>query len=119
VAFTEAWVDRTVQAAAGDKLTALPRIDEAIRRRRAEKGPGERFLEQLIGLDLKPADVRLGQAFCDAVIAARGQEGLDRAWQRPAHLPSAAELAEPSRWLVRMAAAELDLPEEPPAQDVP
>lgn len=108
VSFTEGWVDTVVSAAAGDKLTDLPRIEEAISRRRAEKGPGEQFLEQLIGLDLRPKDVRLGRSFCDAVIAARGQEGLDRAWQTPDYLPTEAELADPSRWLVRMAAAELE-----------
>jgi putative hydrolase len=108
VAFVEGYSDRVVQVAADGKLTALPRIEEIVRRRRAEKGQGERFLEQLIGLDLKPGDFRQGQAFCEAVVAARGQEGLDRAWQSPDHLPTAAELAEPSRWLLRMAAAEIE-----------
>lgn len=108
VAFTEGWVTTVVAAAAGDKLPALPRIEEAISRRRAAKGPGERFLEQLVGLDLQPRDVRLGRAFCEAVIAARGQEGLDRAWRQPEYLPSSKELAEPSLWLVRMAGAELE-----------
>lgn len=108
VSFTLAWVDTVVEAAAGERLTALARIEEAILRRRAEKGPGERFLEQLVGLALRPADVRAGRAFCRAVIDARGQEGLDRAWARPEHLPRPDELAEPSRWLVRMAAAELE-----------
>ncbi len=107
VAFVEGWSETCVHGAAGDKLAGLGRIEEAVRRRRAEKGPGERFLEQLIGLDLKPADVRVGRSFCTAVIAARGQEGLDRAWQRAEHLPEPTELADPSRWLVRMAAAEL------------
>lgn len=107
-AFTEGWVTAVVAAAADGKLPALPRIEEAISRRRAAKGPGERFLEQLIGLDLQPRDVRQGRAFCEAVIDARGQEGLDRAWRQPAYLPSAEELHEPSRWLVRMAAAELE-----------
>lgn len=108
VSFTEAWADTVVRSAAAGKLTALPRIEEAIRRRRAEQGPGERFLTQLIGLDLTPADIRQAQAFCDAVIAARGQAGLDRVWRDQSHLPTAEELGEPSRWLVRMAAAELD-----------
>ena len=108
VSFTEAWVDTVVRAAAGDKLPALPRIEEAIRRRRAEQGPGERFLTQLVGLDLTPADVRLAQDFCRAVLAARGQDGLDRVWRDAGHLPSLEELGEPSRWLVRMAAVELD-----------
>ena len=108
VAFVEGYSETTVAAAAGDKLTALPRIEEAARRRRAEKGPGERALEQLLGLDLKPSDVRLGPAFCEAVLAARGRSGLERAWQSMESLPRADELSEPSRWLVRMAAAELD-----------
>lgn len=108
VSFTEAWTDTVVREASGDKLPALPRIEEAIRRRRAEQGPGERFLTQLVGLDLTPSDVRLAQEFCAAVLVARGQEGLDRVWRDPAHLPSLEELAEPSRWLVRMAAVELE-----------
>ena len=108
VSFVIAWTDTVLRAAAGDKLTALPRIEEALRRRRAEQGPGERFLTQLVGLDLTPGAIREAQAFCDAVLAARGQEGLDRVWRDRAFLPTGDELAEPSRWLVRMAAAELD-----------
>lgn len=108
VSFTEGWVNTVIAAAAADKLTDLPRIEEAISRRRATKGPGERFMEQLVGLDLQPKDVRLGRSFCDAVIAARGQAGLDRAWRAPEYLPTQEELEDPSRWLVRMAAAELE-----------
>lgn len=108
VAFIEGYADTVVRTAAADRLGALPRIDEVMQRRKAEHGPGERFLQQLIGLDLKPTDLRQGQSFCQAVLDARGQEGLDRAWQRAEHLPGPEELVEPSRWLVRMAAAELE-----------
>ncbi|MPZ73534.1 MAG: hypothetical protein GEU74_09935 [Nitriliruptorales bacterium] len=108
VSFVEGYSETIVTAAAGDRLTSLGRIQEAARRRRAEKGPGESSLEQLLGLDLKPGDVRLGPAFCQAVITARGISGLDRAWRSPEALPSADELSEHSHWLVRMAAAEID-----------
>jgi putative hydrolase len=108
ISFVEGWSDTVVRAAAGDKLRALPRIEEATRRRRAEKGPGERSLEQLLGLDLKPANVRVGPAFCEAVIAAKGLEGLDHAWSAEQWLPTAAELDDPSRWLLRLAAAEIE-----------
>ena len=119
VSFVEGYSETVVAAAAGDRLTSLGRIQEATRRRRAEKGPGERSLEQLLGLDLKPADVRVGPAFCQAVIAARDVSGLDRAWRAPDALPSADELAEPSRWLLRMAAAEIEaeLATDDPAPD--
>lgn len=108
VSFAEGWSETVVAAAAGDRLSALPRIEEAARRRRAEKGPGERALEQLLGLDLKPTDVRLGPAFCEAVIAARDRSGLDRVWRSADHLPRPEELEDPSRWLVRMAAVEIE-----------
>ncbi len=108
VAFIESYSDVVVRAAAADRLTALPRIEEATRRRRASSGPGERFLAQLIGLDLKPADFRQGQTFCEVVIAARGQGGLDRVWEGPDSLPTEQELADPSTWLVRLAAREIE-----------
>jgi uncharacterized protein (DUF2342 family) len=56
--------------------------------------------------------VRDARAFCDAVIAARGQEGLDRVWNDAAHLPASEDFGEPSRWLVRMAAVELEAPDD-------
>ncbi|MGH8910304.1 MAG: zinc-dependent metalloprotease [Egibacteraceae bacterium] len=108
VAFVEAYSEVVIRAAAAQRLTGLPRIEEATRRRRATSGPGERFLAQLIGLDLKPADFRLGQTFCEAVVTARGQEGLDRVWESPTCLPTERELADPSAWLVRLAAREIE-----------
>jgi putative hydrolase len=107
VSFTEAYADTVVHSAAGVRLPALGGIEEARWRRRVEHGPGERFLAQLVGLDLTPGDLRTAQAFCQAVIDARGQEGLERVWEDPVCLPELDELHEPSRWLVRMAAREL------------
>lgn len=114
VAFVEAYAEVVVAAAADSRLGVLTRIEEAIRRRRAAHGPGERALHQLIGLDLMPRQVREARGFCDAVIAARGQEGLDRVWHDVTRLPTAADFTEPSRWLVRMAAVELEDPEDQP-----
>lgn len=110
VSFIEGYSDVVLRRAADGKLPSLARIAEAAIRRRAEKGAGERFLEQLVGLDLKPSDVRQGARFCDAVVEARGVDGLDRVWAGAELLPTAAELVEPSRWLVRMAARDLDGP---------
>jgi putative hydrolase len=113
VAFVEAYAEVVIGAAGGTRLGAHGRIEEAMRRRRAERGPGERMLNQLIGLDLLPRQVRDARAFCDAVIAARDQAGLDRVWQNPNYLPTSADFEDPSRWLVRMAAVELEKGETP------
>lgn len=105
-AFTAGWTETVVAAAGEGKLPTLPRIAAAAQERRAERGTGEQLLSQLVGLDLRPADLAAGRRFCATVIAARGQRGLDRAWQDAAHLPTTAELEDPSRWLVRLAAEE-------------
>ncbi|HEX6256675.1 MAG TPA: zinc-dependent metalloprotease [Euzebyales bacterium] len=118
VAFVEAYAELAVRTAAGTRLGALTRIEEAMRRRRAAQGPGEQTLHQLIGLDLVPRQIRDARSFCDAVIAARGQVGLDRVWDDATHLPTTDDFSDPSRWLVRMAAVELEDPrEDPPSTD--
>ncbi|MGI9017306.1 MAG: zinc-dependent metalloprotease [Euzebya sp.] len=109
VSLVAGYADVMVRRAGQGKLTNLERIEEITVRRRGEQGPGEQFLTQLIGLDLRPSDVRAGQAFCTAVLAARGPTRLDVVWRDAAHLPTPAEIADPSRWLVRLAAEEADL----------
>ena len=116
-AFTRAWVDVVVRTAASGRLPSAARIEEVMKRRRAERGRGEEFLQQLVGLDLRPEDLQLGRSFCAAVLDARGQGGLDHVWRDAAWLPDYDELVEPSRWLLRLAADETavgtddDLPE--------
>lgn len=112
VAFVEGYAELVVGRAGGERLGALGRIEEIMRRRRAERGPGEQMLHQLLGLDLLPRHVRDARAFCEAVVAARGQEGLDRVWHAPERLPTVDDFADPSRWLVRMAAIELEVGDE-------
>lgn len=112
VALVGAWARREMARAASDRLPNLGRIEEVLRRRRATKGDGEELLERLLGLDLQPDDETVGEAFVAAVEEARGPEGLHRALAHPENLPDADELAEPSRWLVRMASGE-EIPDDP------
>jgi putative hydrolase len=108
----QAWVRQEVRGAAEDRLPNLVRVEEVLRRRRATHGSGEEMLAGLLGLDLKPDDEEVGDHFLEAVREARGLEGLRRALAHPENLPDAEELAEPSRWLVRMAGGE-DIPDDP------
>ncbi len=119
VSLVAGYADVMVRRAGAGKLTNLARIEEVTVRRRGEQGPGEQFLAQLIGLDLRPSDVRAGEAFCEAVLAARGPNGLDVIWRDAAHLPTPAEIAEPSRWLIRLAAEEAETGVAPALDDLP
>lgn len=102
----QSWARREVDRAASERLPNRERIDEVLRRRRATKGSGEELLERLLGLDLKPEDETIGDAFVAAVEAAHGPQGLRQALAHPENLPDSEELAEPARWLERMAAGD-------------
>lgn len=112
VCLLQAWAREEVRRAAEDRLPNLGRIEEVLRRRRATRGDGERMLAALLGLDLRPEDEAVGDRFLAAVREARGLAGLRRALAHPENLPDTDELAEPSRWLVRMASGE-EVPDDP------
>ena len=82
------------------------RIQEALQRHRVERGAAADFVDLMLGLQLGRAEYEQGQAFCTGVIERAGIDGLNRIWEREAHLPTAAEFEAPGLWLARL---ELDL----------
>ena len=110
-----AWARHEVARAVEGRLPSLPRIEEVLRRRRAERGDGEQLLSSLLGLDLKPDDETLGERFVEAVEQARGPEGLRRALDHPENLPDAEEMADPASWLERTGGGDADVPDDPSA----
>ncbi len=101
MALVEGHAEHVMDVVGEDVLPNLPALREALNRRRADRAPLVRLLERLIGLDLKLAQYEIGKAFCDAVVAARGIEGLNVAWSDPGLLPTADELRAAERWLDR------------------
>ena len=114
VSLVGAWARHEVQRAIEGRLPSFERIDEVLRRRRAERGAGEQLLSSLLGLDLKPDDETVGERFVVAVEEARGPEGLRRALDHPENLPDAEEMADPASWLQRTE-ADSDVPDDPSA----
>jgi putative hydrolase len=106
VCLVQAWARYEVARAARGRLTQLDQIDEILRRRRATVGDGEALLAQLLGLNLKPDDETVGDVFVEAIAAGPGTDALEEALAHPENLPDRDELADPSRWLLRMAAAD-------------
>lgn len=111
VCLVGAWARHEVARVAEERLPSLDRIAEVQRRRRADRGDGDDLLASLLGLDLQPDDETVGERFVVAVEQALGPEGLRRALEHPENLPDTTELADPSAWLIRMAAAD-DLPDD-------
>ncbi len=101
MALVEGHAEHVMDAAGAASLPQLPKLREALNRRRREKPPLVKLLERLLGLDLKLRQYEVGKRFCDAVVRDWGVAGLNRAWSAPEHLPTLAELDEPAAWVRR------------------
>ena len=101
MAIIEGHAEHVMDAAGAAVLPSLPKLREALERRRREKPPLVKLLERLLGLDLKLRQYVIGKRFCDAVVRDWGIEALNRAWSAPDHLPTLAELDDPPSWVRR------------------
>ena len=78
---------------------------EAIRAKFTVRRQGQGFdkiIRKLLGLDAKMRQYRDGAAFCRAVIARVGMNGLNKVWTSPNTLPTRAEITDPDIWLARV-----------------
>lgn len=96
----EGFAEWSMNEVGKDLLPDFDKMREGMNRRRAERSPVEKLLEQLLGLDLKLEQYRAGEKFVTAV----AQSGrLDVLWVGPSNLPSLEEVTEPGKWLDRIA----------------
>lgn len=77
-------------------------LTEAVRRRRVEADPSDRFVERLLGLELDQAQYDRGEAFIEGIVERAGDEVLARLWSDESHLPTPAEVDAPGLWLARI-----------------
>jgi coenzyme F420 biosynthesis associated uncharacterized protein len=114
----EGHAEHTMDAVGAEVLPSLPRLREAMNRRRRDgyRGLPWRVLERLLGLELKLRQYEVGRRFCDAVVDVGGTDALARAWKGPESLPTQAELEAPAQWLARTRppSGELDRTHVPP-----
>ena len=86
-------------------LPSFARLDAAYRRRAGERGPLERLLWRVTGLEMKLEQYRVGERFARDVHDRYGMSVLNRAWDGPEALPRPEELAAPERWYRRVVRA--------------
>src|SRR4026209_213780 len=72
-------------------------ISARFHERRQRRSGFERAVLRLTGMDLKLEQYAKGEHFVRAVAEARGRSALARIWDGPETLPTAEEIAEPSR----------------------
>ena len=73
-------------------------------RRSQRRGPFDRIVARLTGLDLKLEQYRRGERFVSGVAAAGGKSAIDALWAGPENLPTEEEFANPQVWVRRVLA---------------
>lgn len=99
-----------VMDAIGEQLD--PRYAELRRRLdrdRERRGPLDRLVAKLLGIEMKLAQYERGKRFCDEVAGESGIRALNAVWHGPESLPTPAELDDPAAWIERTGAAERHL----------
>jgi coenzyme F420 biosynthesis associated uncharacterized protein len=115
MAVIEGHAEHVMDAVAPDLLPSLPKLREAIDKRRRSQSGLSRLVAKLLGLDLKLRQYEQGKKFCDAVVAQASVEALHYVFSAPEALPTLAEIDEPSAWVERVWRAD-GAPGSPSAQ---
>jgi coenzyme F420 biosynthesis associated uncharacterized protein len=102
MALLEGHASFVMNQVAADRVEDLPRMRRALRERRRAGGM-ERGFQRAIGFETKIAQYDTGERFVRAIVKDAGMERFNRIWEREEHLPTAAEIAEPARWVERVA----------------
>ena len=83
-------------------IPSFKEMSGAFRRRRESKSGAERFVERMLGFDLKLQQYKVGERFCKEVAERRGLDFLNLAWRSEEDLPHGEEIRNPSLWIDRM-----------------
>lgn len=83
-------------------LPSYEYIEARVRQRQLRRPLIEEAFNRITGMDLKLAQYQQGEAFINAVVAARGAAFANRIWERPENLPTMEEIRAPYLWIARM-----------------
>jgi coenzyme F420 biosynthesis associated uncharacterized protein len=82
-------------------LDNFDELEAAFARRRSQRTLVERLVLAITGINMKMRQYEVGEKFCEAVAAAGGVSLLNRVWEGPDMMPTAAELRSPASWVAR------------------
>jgi coenzyme F420 biosynthesis associated uncharacterized protein len=108
MAVIEGHAEHVMDAVAPDLLPSLPKLREALDRRRRSQSGLSRLVGRLLGLDLKLRQYEQGKYFCDTVVRERGVTALHHVFSGPEALPTLQELRDPHAWMARTMPPELE-----------
>lgn len=96
------YVDWTMDQIGTSLIASYDQVTEAVRRRRVEADPSDRFVEQLFGLELSQSVYEAGAEFVRQIARRAGDDGVARLWTDPENLPTPNEMEAPGVWVARV-----------------
>lgn len=93
-----------------ENIPDLGLINEAMRRHQIERGAADKFMNMFLGIDLKDADLKMGEDFCRGVIERSLEDNpqadpldcLNKIFEKKNNWPTDAELTAPGLWIARL-----------------
>ena len=85
-----------------DVVPTVKTLRKRFAQRRKGRGPLDRVLRRLLGLEQKMKQYAEGRVFVGGVIDLVGMEGFNRVWEGPQNLPRLEELTAPQQWVDRV-----------------
>ncbi|RBY83469.1 zinc-dependent metalloprotease [Blastococcus sp. TF02A-30] len=85
-----------------DVVPSVRTLRKRFAQRRKGRGPLDRVLRRLLGLEQKMKQYADGRVFVGGVVDLVGMEGFNQVWARPENLPLIDELTAPERWVERV-----------------
>ena len=85
-----------------DVVPSVRTLRKRFAQRRKGRGPLDRILRRLLGLEQKMKQYADGRTFVAGVVDLVGMEGFNRVWEGPANLPRIEELTAPAQWVERV-----------------
>ncbi len=85
-----------------DVVPSVRTLRKRFAQRRKGRGPLDRVLRRLLGLEQKMKQYAEGRVFVGGVVDLVGMDGFNRVWTSPETLPRIEELTDPARWVERV-----------------
>ena len=85
-----------------DVVPSVRTLRKRFAQRRKGRGPIDRVMRRLLGLEQKMQQYADGRVFVAGVVELAGMEGFNAVWAGPQNLPYKEELTEPARWVERV-----------------
>ena len=99
----EGHADHVMDAVGPSVIPSVGEIRTAFTvRRKKGRGPFDRILRSLLGMDMKMAQYIKGAAFVETVVDKVGMDGFNTIWSSPDTLPTRAETTDPESWMRRV-----------------